>query len=284
MQNEIHAAKVVLSRFSIPPLPDAIIELQQAIAAKHPNTVTIAAIIGRNPDVLADFLKLANKCCAPKEPIKDARSAVNMLGMSELENLFLSVQLIDQLSQDEFERRMLDFSIKSGLAAAELAYWVYEVSRTEAYMAGLLQNIGAVYMYRYDAANFERLYEQEIVLPFSTYSKELQRYRTSHSHLGVILAKKWGIDSAIAKAVLLHHDMDFILRAAHHPKVKQLTALILMANFIVIEAMDDEYIHAELKHMKELANQVLELPDTALKAALSAVNKWGSSGLTLGSH
>ena len=267
-----------------PDLPFELIQLHEELEKRHPNTVVIAGLISHNPSLLADFLKLANRCTNPKEPIKDARAAVNMMGLTEINNLFTCVNLSQHLAEDYFEKSVLSDAVKAGLAAAELSYWVYDISRAEAYMAALLQNVGVPFLYRRNKEAYIPIFEQQASQPFTAVQKEKQTYRTTHAHIGMVLAKKWQVNNDIIKAVLLHHEPEFISMTANHPKIRALTALIQLANFIVVESLDQDYIHGELKQCRDNARKALELPDTALKAARGAVQKWGDAGLVLGSH
>jgi HD-like signal output (HDOD) protein len=284
MHDLIRTAQAYLMEADPPDLPLELIQLYEELDKRHPNTVVIAGLISHNPALLADFLKLANRCCAPKEPIKDARAAVNMMGLTEINTLFTCVNISQHLAEDYFEKAVLSDAVKAGLAAAELSYWVYDVSRAEAYMAGLLQNVGVPFLYRRNKEVYSRIFEHQVSQPFSGYQQEIKTYRTSHAHVGMVLAKKWQVNNDIMKAILLHHEADFISMTANHPKIRELTALIQLANFIVVEAQDQEYLHSELKQSRDTARQALELPDAALKAARGAVQKWGDAGLVLGSH
>jgi HD-like signal output (HDOD) protein len=258
--------------------------LQAEIESKYPNTATMSSLISHNPELLADFLKIANRATQPKEPIKDARSAVALMGLEEIRDLFICVTLARNLAENYFEKQMLADAIKAGLAAAELSYWVYEVTRTEAYMAALLQNVGAVFHYRANKELYEEHFPQHVIQPYSAIGEEHRMFGTTHCHTGVILAKKWQVNGDVIKSLLLHHDKDFIAKTTNHPKVRQLTALIMLANFSVVHIEGDEYIHSEMKEYRDNALKAVDLPATALRAAESAVKKWSNSGLSFASH
>lgn len=149
MQQALKVAADILARQHTPSIPLELLELKAELNKKYPNTVTVAQLISHNPELLANFLNLANtNLTQEKNPIQDAKVAVNLLGLQEIYNLFLSSVLSHILAEDDYERSILLHGAKAGLAAAELSYWVFDVSRTEAYIAGLMQNVGAIYLYR----------------------------------------------------------------------------------------------------------------------------------------
>lgn len=286
MQKQLASAAQIFSKSSVPTIPEEIIRLKEELNKKYPNTVTIANLISHNPELLSDFLMLVNtNITSEKTEIKDAKAAVNVLGLDEIYNIFLSSSLTKIIAQSPVEKAILLHGSKAGLAAAELSYWVYDVSRSEAYMAGLMQNIGAIYFSRTATEGYYDIYKQQLSNPISGYDKELATYNTSHAFLGTFVTKKWHISPDIYKSILLHHDVDFASKLANDQKVRHLVSLIMIANYIVSSNSGDQYITQELKDYRNLGKHQLDLPDIALKAANAAVSKWGNSiGLSTGSH
>lgn len=286
MQKQLASAAQIFSKSSVPTIPEEIIRLKEELNKKYPNTVTIANLISHNPELLSDFLMLVNtNITSEKTEIKDAKAAVNVLGLDEIYNIFLSSSLTKIIAQSPVEKAILLHGSKAGLAAAELSYWVYDVSRSEAYMAGLMQNIGAIYFSRTATEGYYDIYKQQLSNPISGYDKELATYNTSHAFLGTFVTKKWHISPDIYKSILLHHDVDFASKLANDQKVRHLVSLIMIANYIVSSNSGDQYITQELKDYRNLGKNQLDLPDIALKAANAAVSKWGNSiGLSTGSH
>jgi HD-like signal output (HDOD) protein len=287
MQEQLKRAAEIFQKVNIPTIPEEVIRLKEELNKKYPNTVTVANLISHHPELLADFLSLVNtNITDEKQEIKDARAAVNVLGLEDLYNIFLSSVLTNIISESPLEKEILQHGAKAGLAAAELSYWVQDVSRSEAYMAGLLQNVGAVYLSREEPEFYEHLFHQQLANPISAYQKEMEHYHTAHTYLGIIIAKKWHIDDTIYKAILLHHDKDFAVKAGNHPKVKHLVALVIVANYVVSSTTGEQYITHESKDFRNKALEVLDIPrDQAIKAATSAVQKFGNKvGVTVGSH
>ncbi len=286
MQQNLANAAQRFAQSAIPSIPEEIIKLKEELNKKYPNTVTIANLISHNPELLCDFLTLVNtNITSERTEITDAKAAVNVLGLDELYNIFLSSSLTKIIAQTPGEKAILQHGSKAGLAAAELSYWVFDVSRSEAYMAGLMQNIGAIYFSKLEPDSYFDIYKSQLSNPITGYDKELQTYNTTHAFLGTFITKKWHISQDIYKSILLHHDSDFASKLANNPKVRHLVSLIMVANYIVSSNADDQYITQELKDYRKLGLDQLDLPDNALKAAYAAVAKWGNSvGLSTGSH
>lgn len=285
MQNLIKKAGSLLSTIAIPDLPELILLLKEELNKKYPNTVIIANLISKDPQLLADFLNLVNtNVTTERTHIQDAKAAVNLLGLDEIYNLFVSTVISNLLAQNALEKSILSHGAKAGLAAAELSYWVYDVSRSQAYMTGLMQNIGAIYLSKLEPDLYEEMFFASLSNPISAYQNELNHYQTSHVYIGSILVKKWHIQPEVYKAILFHHDMDFAIKTVGNQTIKHLTALTILSNYIVSSTDQELYINQELREYRDAAKQVLDLPDNAIHAATAAVNKWGNQGFINASH
>ncbi|MBD3820755.1 MAG: HDOD domain-containing protein [Thiotrichales bacterium] len=286
MQSQVQRASEILSQITVPTVPEELLLLKEELNRKYPNTVTIANLISHNPELLVNFLTLVNtNITSEKNEIKDAKAAVNLLGLDEIYNIFLSSSITSVLAQSDLEKSILMHGAKAGLASAELSYWVYDISRSEAYMAALMQNIGAVYLSRKYQEEYEKIFNAQLGNPVSSYIREIEMIGTSHCIVGGIISKRWNISPDIYKAILFHHDMNFSKQTHSNTKVKHLTALIILGNYTVSASLSEQYITQELKEYRNAAKSVLELPDNAFKAASAAVQKWGNNpGLVSGSH
>ncbi len=277
MQHALQKASELLTKVDVPTLPEEIIRIKEELNKRYPNTVTIANLIAHHPELLNSFLDLVNSSITHiDEPIHDARSAVNLLGLEEIYHIFLASAFWERVTQRKEEREILQHGAQAGIAAAELSYWVEGVTRSEAYLAGLTQNIGAIYMARAEK-DYMHYFHDQLSKPFTAYDAELAQYGTAHTYVGTLVAKKWHIDADTYKAILLHHDRHFAVKTAGHEQARKLIALIMVANYVVSVILGEHFITRELKLYRDLGMEVIALPDIAITAASAAVMKWGKS-------
>jgi len=286
MQAQLQKAAQIIAETNVPNIPDEIIRLKEELNKTYPNTVTVANLISHNPELLGNFLSLVNTNVTKENAeIKDAKAAVHVLGLDEIYNVFLASSLTKVIAQSRLEKEILTHGAQAGLAAAELSYWVPDVTRAEAYIAGLMQNVGAIYLSRKAPDDYDALFQNHLSNPISSLQKEQDFFDTTHLHLGVFIAKKWHIDPNVYKSILMHHDVDFIQKTPSDSKIRHLIAIIMVANFAVNSANNDQYMTQELKSYRDLGLKALNLPENAIKAAISAVSKWGKSmSKTPGGH
>lgn len=269
----------------LPMIPHEVLLLKEELTKKYPNTVTIANLISKNPENLSHFLKIANSNVVnPDTQIKDAKAAVNLIGLGDLFNLFMSTVLSRLLVKGLQDQAIMKEGIQTGIVAAELSYWVYDVSRSEAFMAGLLQNVGYLFMRRFDRSYDEWIPKLK-TNPLTMAENEALNYQTDHAVLSSVLGRKWNMPDKIVKPVLFHHDKEFASILTNHDGYAQMVALIMVSSYIVYSSSDEQYLTQELKDYRDLGKEFLDLPDKALKAGRAALEKWGDSGsLMAGSH
>lgn len=276
LQSQIQKAQQLIANQTLPSIPEEVLLLKHELSVKHPNTVTIANLIGRNPEFLADFLQLVNKnLTGENNKITDARGAINIIGIGETFNIFISSIFMRLIATNHREKEIIKSCANTGIVAAELSYWVYDVSRSEAYTAGLLSNVGVILMNREYGFDFLDVYNQQCSMPFTHYKTELDSFSSDHATLSCLVGKRWQMPDHIVKAVLFHHEERFQTRLSSNATIQNLIALIMVSTYIVIEARDAHYLTGELKRYFKIGCEHLNLPENAIKAGKAALSKWG---------
>ncbi|WP_321277476.1 HDOD domain-containing protein [Thiomicrorhabdus indica] len=310
IQLGLSEAKKLLATLHVDSLPPEVFELQELLLTPSPNTVEVAAIISRNPELLGNFLSITNQHLRRTEGelILEARAAVNLLGLKEIENFFIASYLEKNLPCSASEQTILRRSKRAAIAASEMAYWVSDVNRTECYLCCFVQDIGSLYLARANTPSALKYFNDQLEYPLTAYHEEYQSLQTSHAFIGSILAHQWHLGGVLDKSIMLHHSQDFEHLNAYDPRLAKMIALIQLANGLVSqqfeahgtleyfesaeqtepdtetaqdnskEADQDESqysISDELKRCNENAMAFLQLPDRALISARAALDKWG---------
>lgn len=300
-------AKKILATLSVESLPPEVFELQEFLLLPEPNTVEVATIISRNPELLGNFLSITNLYLrrAENDLVLEARAAVNLLGLKEIENVFIASYLEKNLPCSQSEQTILRRSKRAAIAASELAYWVSEINRTECYLCCFLQDIGSLYLARAKKPYAVKYFKDQLAQPLTAYYEEFKALQTTHAFIGSLLAHQWHLGSLLDKSIMLHHSQDFEHLNAYDPRLAKMIALIQLANGIVSARFE---AHGTLEYLapqpaqddagpmmlKEVEQQVVEyplteelerchakaiaflgLPERALISARAALDKWG---------
>lgn len=272
-------ATQLIQQIKVETVPPEIYQLEELMGAEQPNASDIAHLISKHPELLGDFLSLTNKVLnRPQDDlILEPLAAVNLLGLQEIQHLFLSTYLKKQLPTSDQDRKIILHSMRSGLAAAELSYWVNEIDRTEAYLIAFMQDIGAIFIMRHDFDHYAETYlNAQLNEPFSGYQAEFEHYQTAHTFVGSVIARRWHLSDLLSKSLLLYHQNELESVQAYAPNVAKMVALIQIANYLVFKTFSDHYMTEELQQSFEHARTFLALPDNAIDAAEAALKKWGN--------
>ncbi len=138
----------------LPSLPHVAMKIRQAIAEENASIERITGLVGSDPAVAARLLKVAN--CAlfhhsPK-PVQDIRTAVMRLGLKAVRDLTLSIaaqQVFLGYASKEimpYVERVWRHSVHVATLSHLLTTHAFEVPEDEAFLAGLLHEIGKLYM------------------------------------------------------------------------------------------------------------------------------------------
>ena len=238
MREGVTKASLILKILEVETVPVEILQLHALISGDSPSITEIEATISRNPEVMGRFLSMANR--ALNRPADDlvlnVGAAIHMLGLEELYQLFVLAHVARIVPVCEVDRKVLKRCMRAGIACAELSHWVYGFSRSEAFMVSYMQDIGALYMMRYDPANYrDRFFSQQQEFPLSKYQDEWRNYRTSHCYIGGLSTKRWNLGSLLYRSVLFHHHDDLSRLAKYDERTANMVAMNRVANFLVLE-------------------------------------------------
>ena len=264
LKQQLLVARQVLSGTPIPAIPTEVLELQALFAStEFPDFGEVATIIGRNTVLTGELIKMANDPCFVKEnadPIQSVRGAVDALGLIQLKNLVVGLAFKAGV-QDLAFANLIDHSLDVAKVASELCMSVEGIRPDTAYLAGLFHNAGAIMLaLKYD--DYEKYFFNTLTNYYSGVAKEVKRYQTSHGVFGLLVAKKWNLDSMLSQVILVHHQKDLSL--IRSDDVRTLVALIQLANGLVSEVSFGSYMGAEVKSMMESATQELMIEQSVV--------------------
>lgn len=279
MRDGILRANLILQQVAVETVPLEILQLHALILGEKPNVAEIVKVISHNPEVMAMFLSLVNKVLNRPEDnlVFNVTSAVHLLGLDEIHQLFVSAYVIKIIPVSEADTKIVRRSLRVGIAVAELSHWVYGFSRSESFLISFVQDIGALYLKRYDPNYIEQYYDEQRRFPLSKFKDEEIYYKTSHCFVGSILAKRWSLGSLLYRSVLFHHHEDLQELEQHDARLGKMVALIRVGHFLEYEMYSQMHVTKELEDYYEQACEFLKLTPQMIHSAESALKRWGDT-------
>ena len=138
--------------------------------------------------------------------------ALNMLGIPRTKAILLTFffkHLHDKSRKRYIGSYLWEHSVNVAFIARELANRLNSKDvADEAYMAGLLHDIGKLVIYFHDPNMYEDIMQEADKERKAFLPMEMNAYHFSHVDAGLYLMNKWGFSDILKNSVLYHHDIN----------------------------------------------------------------------------
>jgi len=267
-----------LRQIKIPPCPELLGLLQEALAQAEPDLNEVARIAAGDVAMSATLLRVANSPrYRPQGPAcTTVGQAMTRLGLAETAALmthFLTVHAIPVSNPQlaHFWKR----STKRALACAFVAGQLPGVSPDLAQLFGLFLHVGMPVLMQSVRGYGATMVEAAARIDRPFIATENANHRTDHAVVGALVARVWNMPPELMAALRLHHDFDVLGSTVVEPEVQTLVALGLIAEHLMRrhEGMDEDVdwnVHSaaaldwlqvgaeELDHWEEASRSLLD--------------------------
>ncbi len=207
----IRIKRITESIIGLPTLPTVVSKMIELIDNPRTSAAALSRLISTDQALTARLLKLANSAYYgfPRE-ISTVNMAIVVLGFNTVKDMGLSLSVFDVFknltNSDCFDiSRFWEHSIACGIASRMLARNYRSRFAGEAFVAGLLHDIGKVILNQYFNKEFQ-IIMQKSSNGVSLETAENDTIGTSHSQIGAWLAEKWNLPKLISETILFHHN------------------------------------------------------------------------------
>lgn len=212
---------------AIPDIPVAILETDDSMQTTCDQ---LGELAGQCPAFACDLLRLQGRIGNQRPSLTAAARRLERSGMRLLALARATRPAVPTLPDAQWRR-----ALHAAFAARALATRTGLADPAEAYLAGLLQNVGELLLLAYAPEDYGALLgsvpdeRQRLAL-------ELERYGTTHPDLGAELVERWALDSFLADAIRFHHQPRELLDGAHPLPRIAAAAAALVADEAATEA------------------------------------------------
>lgn len=170
-------------------------------------------IIKTDPGLTAKILKIANSALyARQREIKSLQMAITLLGFKNIKSLVLLITasgFFPHMRKAQFFRLYWAHSLVSGFLARKIAIRCNRNDLSEeAFIAGLLHDIGQPVLYGVNSTEYEAVLaeEKDGILPLEAI--EDRHFGANHREVGGALLKKWNFPDIYADTALEHESVN----------------------------------------------------------------------------
>lgn len=193
----------------LPALPLVVQRILNLIHREDTSPKEVAEAISLDPALAARVLRLVNSALfALAEPVTTVQHAVRLLGFAEIRNLTFGLKIMDALAPEDgiLDREgFWEHSLACAVCARQLATVLRKVDPEEAFMGGLLHDIGKLILDGY----FQEVWSEALIK-----AKEQKRppvemetkvIGVPHTRVGRMLGEHWKIPELHLLAIEHHH-------------------------------------------------------------------------------
>ena len=208
---ELIKTRIISKMQDIKSFPQFVIETMRKLNDPESNAADVAQSLSRDEGLVLRILKLANSAAyGMTRNISNISEAIALLGYKSVSNIILAATVYSAmdkgLSGYALDRGELwRHSLMVAYTARKLAMITEKASTEDAYVGGLLHDIGKVILNDYVRFGYGIIVKmgEEKHIPFT--EAEMQVLGFDHAAIGEILVSKWDMPEAYSIAVAYHH-------------------------------------------------------------------------------
>jgi HD-like signal output (HDOD) protein len=233
----------------LPSLPEVVLKIRSTLADENVSVSEIARVLGTDPALAARILRVANSAMFYRgnRPITSLNAAVSQLGQKMVRNVALSFAAqqvfigYGSRSVRELVSAIWQHSVHTAVIAHMLARARTKLNPDEAFLAGLLHEVGKLYV-------LLRAQDAAALADEPAFASVLAAW---HPRMGRAVIEAWELSSDLALAVGEHESCSLAIAAP-----ARLVGVVAVANFLAErseEACNDADFHAKLPDVGVLA-------------------------------
>ncbi len=255
----------------VPPLPQVVTKLLEAIRDPDVHIENIANIISADVGLSTQILRLVNSALYsfPGE-IASVQKAISLLGLKKIENIAISYAVMKAVKDPE--KSGFDFNLFWGVSlyraivSRELTKVIGLGDPDEAFTGALLQDIALPVLLKDWFDVYEPVYKEWIDSPLSLHEIENQKLSWNHAQAGAWLAKKWKLPAILICCIGLHIENCSVLERLELDKTV-VSSVVLSSKVPVGDKKDEieiflresQRFNLELEQLKEITSKSYNL-------------------------
>jgi HD-like signal output (HDOD) protein/signal transduction histidine kinase len=252
----------------LPAMPQILIKLLAHLQADDLGMPELAALVSQDAGMTGKILAVANSSAYHRAGRQaNLEQSMVSLGTDMIKTLVISDSVFQTFNSFPNSgatdlRAFWKTSLTAAVLARELARRLEYAQPEEAYLAGLLHNVGRLALLatapKEYAFNFTARDDEDLC------AVEQRTLQITHAEAGAWLIERWQLDSFLADSVLYHHEPSERLEAAH-----PLIRIVRVAHVLSSHPHDD----ALVDEARALVGLEPDEPEALLAAAARQVEK-----------
>ncbi|MFH1687549.1 MAG: HDOD domain-containing protein [bacterium] len=256
--------KILSEHKELSSLPQTLAAVLDVVRNEDSTAGQLADVIIKDPAMTAKILRIVNSPYYGGRDVTSVRQAVMTLGLRAVSALALSTSVYDMSGKWQVtidRNRFWRHSLQVALAARDIASAVKYPFPEEAFVCGLLHDIGILVMEKSFPGKFDRLWKrtesgEKLV------DLEDEIWGTNHARVGQFLLEQWKLPEVICEAVGMHHSGLLTQNKDQEFRTARIVALANSISNLTVSTVRPELAYA-MEDKQQLCRR-LDLPAAAL--------------------
>jgi HD-like signal output (HDOD) protein len=165
-----------------------------------------------DPSMVGEVLRIANSAYYGTRNFRNIATiehAIAVIGYKELSHIILHMPFLSMLDGNDktFDRnKFILHSIICGALSDTISSAVFLGNHNEAYIGGIMHDIGIVVLYRYFKDQWDSINALISDKQLSRIEAEQEVLSVDHGYIGATLLEMWNIPKPITDSVMFHHN------------------------------------------------------------------------------
>lgn len=203
---------------ALPGFPSVIAQIIAMLDDPQASTDMLVDHIERDPVIAARVLSLANTAATRTRrmsAVGDIFTATSLIGLNSVREIAVISSITDffeRMSPAGMTASFWQHGVAVGVCSEELAaFTTSPASSAAALIAGLLHDVGQLWLSGFDAKAFRESWSTALNQNIGIDAAEREHFGVDHSTIGAWLAEHWSLPVNIAVAIRHHHQPDAVL-------------------------------------------------------------------------
>ena len=213
----------------LPPMPDSVMRISSMLLDENASNRKLSDELSRDPSLTARLLRLANSPINFLDrTVSSIQQAVGVVGTKSIYDIvtfnLVANSFSSEIRSSAIGRMIWEHSLVVGVYARELSNVLGMRGADQAFICGLLHDIGKIMLLRYDVETYSQVLDKQTESEVLEWETETFGY--NHAQIGGLVVRGWNLPDDACQVVLNHHN------PSHSTKSMFLTHLIDVADTV----------------------------------------------------
>lgn len=254
-------------------LPQVLSKVLEEVGKEDFSPDALGKVILKDPNLTSRVLRLVNSPFYHRvSEIKTVNQAVSMLGVTTVKCMALSTSIFhpEKVAADSGvdPRAFFQYELAIAAAAEQTAKAIGYRNPEEAFIAGLLQDIGILFLVHHCPKDYRKVITRSNK-NCSLIDAEEAVFGINHAEIGGYLAEAWRLPEYVAAAIRNHHQTDHLNPDHKLPNIVRLAVLLNNDHFSGYEPSIERRLE-DIKRVSEVLGISKQKVDEISSSLLSA--------------